>query len=68
MSCREIACLSRPIVYVDYMEMEAKFLGPEAVKLVVDNRGVQVDIKEEPTPTDLGRDGLMVTQVTPGLN
>ena len=61
MSCREISCLSQPLVYVGYMEMEVEVWGPKAVKLVVDNRGVQDDVKVELALSDIYSEGIMVS-------
>ena len=65
---REITCLSQPPVYVDYMELEEEVRDLETINMVVDNRDSQADVKEELTPTNLGKEGFMVTQSAPGSN
>lgn len=66
MLCREIAGLSCPLVYMDYMEFDAEAWGPEEVKVMVDKTRVLNDIKVELAPIDLCNEGLMVSQSVSG--
>ena len=49
------------------MELDAKAWGLEAIKVVVDNRGVSTNVKAKLAPIDLCNEGVMVSQLVLGL-
>lgn len=66
--CRDLACLSQPPVYVDYVELETEVRGPEETKMVVDNMGDKVGIKTEMVTAEICNEGLMASQLVPSSN
>ena len=63
--CRDFVTLTQPPIYVDFMEMEKKDCEPEEDRVLVANKDVSTDAKEEPKEENDCSRSPMATQNVP---
>ena len=64
---RELANLSQPLIYVEYMELDTAVHGSKKARVVVDNLDTQGGVKEEMGAADIYSEKYMETKTVSGL-